>query len=193
MGRSTAEPRAAPAWSTGPSSPYDRWRPFANGSSGHVSTRQARTRHTSLSSFIATIRLPTGFLPTPWVPGSKCSASWARVERVAEAVAEEVERQRRDQDGEPRPDHQPRLHGVVVRPLGEQVAPTRRRLLDADAEEREPCLGEDECIKRWLTDLRRRRGYRDLMIQMDQRHPDRGPAAVVSVEGEGRGGAGTCA
>src|ERR1700758_4089706 len=50
------------------------------------------------------------------------SMSRPGVERVAEAVAEEVERQRRDQHGEARPEHQPRLNRVVLGSLLEQVA-----------------------------------------------------------------------
>src|SRR5215813_13353268 len=64
-------------------------------------------------------------------------AARARVDRVPDSVAQEIEGERRHQDREPRPDHQPRL-GRVVRGRGrEQVAPAGILRVDAEPEEGE--------------------------------------------------------
>src|SRR5436190_5200462 len=67
----------------------------------------------------------------------------AWIERVAETVAEQVERQRGREDREPRPEHQPRLSQVVLRPGREQVPPTGNVLVDAEPEKREARLQQD--------------------------------------------------
>src|SRR4029078_704658 len=67
----------------------------------------------------------------------------ARIERVTQAVAEEVERDRREENGEAREDQDPDVGLVDRRRLRQQVAPARRRRLDAQSEEREAGLGED--------------------------------------------------
>src|SRR6266545_1796822 len=77
------------------------------------------------------------FAVTGWL------ADRARVDRVSDAVAQEVEGERRREDREPRPDHQPGLGRVVGRPGREQVAPARSRRIDAQPEEGEARLEQD--------------------------------------------------
>src|SRR5687767_6951717 len=65
-----------------------------------------------------------------------------RIERVAQPVAEQVERQHEDENRKPRPDRHPwRLLDVVLRGV-EHAAPARRRRLLAEAEEREAGFGD---------------------------------------------------
>ena len=65
------------------------------------------------------------------------------VERVLQPVAEQVEAERRDEDGQPGEDREERsLRGVRLRG-GEHDAPGRRRWLDAEAEEGEHRFGND--------------------------------------------------
>src|SRR6476659_6040589 len=61
----------------------------------------------------------------------------ARIERVAQAVAQQVERERREQDAQARPHHQPGDGRVVVHGRVDQVAPAGLALRDADAQVRE--------------------------------------------------------
>src|SRR5215212_3381342 len=67
----------------------------------------------------------------------------AWVERVAEAVAEDVEREDGEHDREAGRERQPRRRGDPLLPRRDQRPPRRVRRLHAGAEERESGLGED--------------------------------------------------
>src|SRR3954466_7633375 len=66
-----------------------------------------------------------------------------RVERVAQAVSEEVHAQHDDEDCESREPHQPRRDEHLALRGVEEVPPRRRRRLDPEPEEGEHGLGED--------------------------------------------------
>src|SRR5689334_18377198 len=68
---------------------------------------------------------------------TKPGSSWdvhPRVERIAQAVAEEVEARHGERDGDARRDREPRRAGEIDLRIVEHVAPARRRRLDAVAE-----------------------------------------------------------
>src|SRR5439155_1393345 len=65
------------------------------------------------------------------------------VERVAESIADEVDRQHDDEDAEPREDHPVRCDVDEVAGVEEEPAPGRDVRREAEAEERERGLGED--------------------------------------------------
>src|SRR5690349_18670171 len=65
------------------------------------------------------------------------------VEGVAQAVAEEVEGQDGDEDGQAGRQHEPRVDLVPARGRAEHPAPRRRRRLDAHPEEGQGRLEED--------------------------------------------------
>src|SRR5437773_8128226 len=67
----------------------------------------------------------------------------ARVERVAKAVADEVDRHHREEDEEPGEERDPRRLVHVRGRVVEHVAPRRSGWLDAQTEERERALGDD--------------------------------------------------
>src|SRR6266540_1831054 len=67
----------------------------------------------------------------------------ARIERVAKAVAEDVERQHREDDREPRRECQPRRRRDPLLTRCDQRSPRRVRRLDARAQERKRGLGQD--------------------------------------------------
>ena len=78
-----------------------------------------------------------------WGATSRASPARLRVEGVAQAVAEQVERQHGDEDGQTRHDH---VRGVDLERLdrlGQHLAPGRRRRLHADPEEGERGLVQD--------------------------------------------------
>ena len=66
-----------------------------------------------------------------------------RIERVAQTVADEVDREHGEEDGEPGEHGEPPLVFEVADRVGQQVAPARRRRLDAETEERQRGLDED--------------------------------------------------
>src|SRR6185369_7654419 len=72
--------------------------------------------------------------------GSTSAGLW--IERVAQAVAEDVEGEHGDEDRHARPEHEVR-HRVVVHGVREHAAPRRGRRADADAEEGQRRLEED--------------------------------------------------
>src|SRR2546427_6777944 len=85
-----------------------------------------------------------------------------RIERVADALAEQVVREHGEEDGEARIDRQPPRELDDFLALVEDVAPRRVRRTHAEAEERQARLGEDgggnrseerrvgkECRSRW--------------------------------------------
>src|SRR6476646_9008767 len=93
---------------------------------------------------------PASFLTSAKTTRSRFLLRGPRIERVAQSVAEEIEGQSREQDCEPRPEHQPRLGRIELRCGREQIAPARSGDLDPDAEERQSrleqdVLREDEC------------------------------------------------
>ena len=65
-----------------------------------------------------------------------------RVERVAQPLAEQVERDDREQDRDARREHQPRRGPVVRAALVQHAAPRRRRRRRAEPEIRQHRLGE---------------------------------------------------
>ena len=67
----------------------------------------------------------------------------ARVERVAQAVAEQIERQHHEEDRKARPDRHPRRLGQEALRRVEHAAPGRRGRLLAEAEERQRGFGDD--------------------------------------------------
>src|SRR6266536_6334388 len=68
----------------------------------------------------------------------------ARIERISQAVPEQVEGEGRQKHGETRPEHEQRAGEVVLRRVCEEVSPARVGRLDSEAEEREPRIGQDE-------------------------------------------------
>src|SRR2546429_98812 len=66
----------------------------------------------------------------------------ARVERVAQAVAEDVQREHGQDERDPRDETEPRRGLDLVLPAGDQVSPGRARRAHAGAEEREPRPGD---------------------------------------------------
>src|SRR5439155_1288720 len=66
-----------------------------------------------------------------------------RVERVTDAVSEEVEGEHGDRDGQPGEEDQPPMRHQRRQRLGQHIAPGRRRRRDADAEEPEGGLDDD--------------------------------------------------
>src|SRR5215831_6142342 len=67
-----------------------------------------------------------------------------RIEQVADAVAQQVEGENRDGDGEPGEQHQPpRWNEPGIECVGQHIAPGRRRRRDADAEETQRCFDDD--------------------------------------------------
>src|SRR5207248_2618244 len=91
----------------------------------------------------------------------------SRVERVANPVAEQVEGEHGDRDGETREEHEPPRRDEVRDRVGQHVAPRRRGGRDADAEEAERGLDDDG-------DTEVRRGQhevgRDTLGQHVERH-----------------------
>src|SRR3954463_7092560 len=71
------------------------------------------------------------------------SLSAARVERVLQPVAHQVEGEHGEQQGEPGEQHVPPRIGELARRLGDHRAPRRCRPLHADAEERQRRLEQD--------------------------------------------------
>src|SRR3954451_23387189 len=67
----------------------------------------------------------------------------ARVERVAQAVAEDVEGEHRQEDGDARRERQPGRRADGLGAIGDEVPPGRLGRLHAGAEEREPGLEDD--------------------------------------------------
>src|SRR5438045_6859728 len=67
----------------------------------------------------------------------------ARVERVAKAVADEIDRYHREEDEEAREDRDPRRLPHVRGRVVQHVAPRRRGRLYPQPEERERALGDD--------------------------------------------------
>src|SRR6266850_5776867 len=65
------------------------------------------------------------------------------IERVAQPVADEVDRDHREEDEEPGEERDPRRLVHVGGRVVQHVAPRRRGWLDAQAEERERALGDD--------------------------------------------------
>src|SRR6185503_1205699 len=65
---------------------------------------------------------------------SDAGAHVARVERVAQSVAEEIEARHRHRDHEAREDRDPRRRGEVALSIVQHIAPARQRRLDAVAE-----------------------------------------------------------
>ena len=81
-----------------------------------------------------------------WPIGQRSSnrAAQPRIEHVPDAVAEQVEGEHGDGDGEPGKQHQPpRRHEAGVQSVRQHVAPGGRRRRDADAEEAERGLDDD--------------------------------------------------
>ena len=81
----------------------------------------------------------------PFVPahGAALPSRVLRIEGVAQAVAQEIEGERRQQDGEPRHEDEPgcQAHEAIAAPhVG---APRGRGRLDADAEEAQARLGQE--------------------------------------------------
>src|SRR3990172_8088251 len=66
-----------------------------------------------------------------------------RIEQVAEGVADQVERQHRQQDGEPGERRDPRVALDVLAAPAQDIPPTRRGRRDAEPEERQAGLGPD--------------------------------------------------
>src|SRR5471030_2769913 len=79
---------------------------------------------------------------TPWFLHWVDKTFWSRweltgprVERVAQAVAEEVEGENREEDGQPRGENELRVDLVPLGGVREHAAPRGTWRLDADAEE----------------------------------------------------------
>src|SRR6185369_9783091 len=71
------------------------------------------------------------------VRSKQVGSSWdirSRIERIAQAVTEEIEARHRESDGDARHDRKPRRAGEIDLRVVEHVAPARGRRLDAVAE-----------------------------------------------------------
>src|SRR2546428_10295720 len=75
--------------------------------------------------------------------GSGTDLALGRIERVAEAVADEVDAEDDEHDRQPREGDEPPLARRGVLTVRDQLAERRRRRLHAEAEEREHGLDED--------------------------------------------------
>ena len=95
----------------------------------------------------------------------------ARVERVAQAVAEDVERDDRQHDRRARDDRQPRRRPDALLALGDQRAPRRVRRLHAGAEERQRRLDQDVVGDDQREEDEHRR--RDVREQLAEHDPER--------------------
>src|SRR6266850_6822540 len=86
------------------------------------------------------------------------------IERVAQAVADEVDRYHREEDEEPGEERDPRRLVHVRGRVVQHVAPRRRGRLDAQAEERERALSDDRATdtERTRDDDRRERVREDV-------------------------------
>src|SRR5215472_9417185 len=71
------------------------------------------------------------------------SCAQARVERVAQSIADEVESDHGHEEGGAGPEDDPRRLLEIAAPGVDHAAPRRGGGLDAQPEERERCLGED--------------------------------------------------
>src|SRR5215510_4486376 len=98
---------------------------------------------------VATATAVTNLLFIYWRPFSvgieRCGGSTLtglRIERVAQAIAEDVEGEHGAEDRHARPEHEVR-HRVVVHGVREHAAPRRGRRAHADAEEGQCRLEED--------------------------------------------------
>ena len=106
------------------------------------------------------------------------SSPLLRVERIAQPVPHEVEREHGDHDGEARIDHEVRRRQVVRLALADHLSPGRRRRLYAEADVAERRLEED------------RRGEAEAGVHEDDGHQMRqdvaGEDAPVAAAGEPR-------
>src|SRR5712692_979471 len=67
----------------------------------------------------------------------------SRVESVAQAVPDKIDRHDREEYREPREDRGPRRFGHILRGVLEHVPPRGHRWLDAESEERQGALRDD--------------------------------------------------
>src|SRR5215213_3037973 len=80
--------------------------------------------------------------PAPWRASSAWRLVLARIHRVPQSIPDKGKTKHRQGDGQCREESQIPVDADVLRAVGDHFTETRRRLVDADAEETQPRFGK---------------------------------------------------